>query len=79
MFIGRTELLPEDETTNEHEIAKGEEAVQMTADRDGVGLFKGAFRNRGLPHQMLHAGLRRHGAMWDPNDRVDRCPECHWS
>ena len=78
MFIGRTELLPEDETTNEHEIAKGEEAVQMTADRDGGGLFKGAFRNRGPPHQMLHAGLGRRGAMWDPNDRVDRCPECHW-
>jgi hypothetical protein len=73
MFIGRTELLPEDETTHEHEIAKGEEAVLMTTDRDGVGLFKGAFRG-GRLRQMRDA-LR---PMHDPHDNVDRCPDCHW-
>lgn len=78
MFIGRTELLPEDETTQEHEIAKAEEAVQMTTDRDGVGLFKGAFRNHGAHHQVIHGRARDYQGMWDPNDNVRRCPECHW-
>jgi hypothetical protein len=76
MFISRTELLPEDETTNEHEVAKVEEAVQMTADRTGDGLFKGAFRQRRLPGYPGQFDQR--GVLWDPNDRVERCPDCHW-
>ena len=76
MFISRTELLPEDETTNEHEVARVEEAVQMTTDRTGAGLFKGAFRQRRLPGYPGQ-NLQR-GALWDPDDGVERCPDCHW-
>lgn len=78
MFISRTELLPEDETIDEHEMAKTEEAVQMTADRDSVGLFKGAFRNRRSLEQILYAGFGQRGPFHDPHDGIDRCPECHW-
>jgi hypothetical protein len=76
MFISRIELLPEDETTHEHEMAKEEEAVQITADRNGVGLFKGSFRRSGDLQRDHFPGHR--GPMHDPHDGVDRCPECHW-
>jgi hypothetical protein len=76
MFISRIELLPEDETTNEHDEAKRAEAQQIDADKGpgGEGLFKGAFKNAHLdPWQ---SGPPR--AIRDYEDGVDRCPICAW-
>ncbi|ETI27030.1 hypothetical protein G647_10129 [Cladophialophora carrionii CBS 160.54] len=74
MFIGRAELLPEDETVQEHQTAKEEEAVLLAADRAGPGLFKGVFVGLGS------AGGSRNwrSGILDPEDNVWRCPECHW-
>jgi len=76
MFISRIELLPEDETTNEHDEAKVAEAQQIDADKapGGEGLFKGVFKNAHLnPWQNA---LPR--AIRDYEDGVDRCPVCAW-
>jgi hypothetical protein len=72
MFISRIELLPEDETTDEHDDAKRAEALQIDTDRGpgGEGLFKGAFRSRPLQN-----GGR---AIRDHEDGVVRCPICYW-
>jgi hypothetical protein len=72
MFISRIELLPEDETTTEHDDAKRAEALQIDTDKGpgGEGLFKGAFHNKALQN-----GLR---AIRDDEDGVDRCPVCAW-
>jgi hypothetical protein len=72
MFISRIELLPEDETTNEHDDAKRAEALQIDTDKGpgGEGLFKGAFHNKPLQN-----GRR---AIRDDEDGVDRCPVCAW-
>ena len=75
MFIGRAELLPEDETVREHQKAKEEEAVLLAADRAGPGLFKGAFW--GMEPHMSRARDWR-GGILDPEDNVVRCPDCHW-
>lgn len=72
MFIGRVELLPEDETIEEHQQAKEEEAGLLAADRAGPGLFKGVFLRR--PQHIIRLG---HG-VFDEDDNVVRCPECHW-
>ncbi|KAK5049377.1 hypothetical protein LTR84_004306 [Exophiala bonariae] len=72
MFIGRVELLPEDETFEEHQQGKEEEAALLAADRAGPGLFKGAFVRQSL---LLRLGG---GGVLDPEDNVYRCPECHW-
>ena len=74
MFIGRAELLPEDETVQEHQTAKEEEAVLLSADRAGPGLFKGAFLGLGLEQLQRQFGR----GILDPGDNVRRCPECHW-
>jgi hypothetical protein len=74
MFIGRAELLPEDETVQEHQTAKEEEAVLLAADRAGPGLFKGAFV--GIAHARVARNWR--GGILDPEDNVWRCPNCHW-
>ena len=69
-------MLPEDETTNEHDEAKHAEAQQIDADKGpgGEGLFKGAFKNAPLfPWQT--PPLR---AIRDYEDGVDRCPICAW-
>lgn len=71
MFVGRAELLPEDETLEEHQIGKREEADLLAADRAGPGLFKGAFAAKS------HI-LRLGGGILDAEDNVIRCPECHW-
>lgn len=71
MFVGRAELLPEDETLEEHQIGKREEADLLAADRAGPGLFKGAFAAKS------HS-LRLGGGILDAEDNVIRCPECHW-
>jgi hypothetical protein len=75
MFIGRAELLPEDETVQEHQTAKEDEASLLAADRAGRGLFKGVF----LGMTPTRLGLRdwRRGIL-DPEDNVMRCPDCHW-
>ncbi|KEF50897.1 uncharacterized protein A1O9_13046 [Exophiala aquamarina CBS 119918] len=43
MLISRVELLPEDETVEEHRTAAREEADLLGADRTGPGLFRGVF------------------------------------
>jgi hypothetical protein len=76
MFISRIELLPEDETTNEHDDAKRAEALQIESDKApaGEGLFKGAFKNT-----RLHPGLiPPPRAIRDHEDGVERCPVCFW-
>jgi hypothetical protein len=75
MFIGRAELLPEDETVQEHEQAKEEEAVLLAADRAGSGLFKGVFAEPAGP---LYFQRQWGHGFHDPEDNVVRCPECHW-
>jgi hypothetical protein len=74
MFISRVELLPEDETTAEHDQAKLIEAQLIETDRtartDGEpSLFKGAF---------CTPRLRLHGPIRDEEDCVLRCPNCAW-
>src|SRR4051794_13897053 len=76
MFISRVELLPEDETTAEHDTAKVAETKQIEADRNGEeGLFKGAFH-----HVYNRPGLLRtvRAPIRDLDDGVDRCPQCTW-
>ena len=79
MFISRIELLPEDETTNEHHEAKRAEALSIDTDKGpgGEGLFKGAFarQNPALLHTPIFAPIR---AIRDHEDGVDRCPMCAW-
>ncbi|EXJ96059.1 hypothetical protein A1O1_01185 [Capronia coronata CBS 617.96] len=74
MFISRAELLPEDETVQEHQQAKEDEAVMLAADRTGVGLFKGAFVQPRHHHHIVSWGQ----GIMDYEDGVVRCPECHW-
>jgi hypothetical protein len=74
MFISRVELLPEDESTAEHDEAKRIEAQLIETDRttrpDGEpGLFKGAF---------CKAPPEFHGPIRDDEDGVLRCPVCAW-
>ncbi len=74
MFISRVELLPEDETTAEHDEAKRIEAQLIETDRttrtDGEpGLFNGAF---------CKARVQFHGPIRDDEDGVLRCPMCAW-
>lgn len=74
MFISRVELLPEDETTAEHDEAMRIEAQLIESDRmtstDGEpGLFKGAF---------CQSGNRYAGPIRDEEDGVLRCPRCAW-
>lgn len=71
MFIDRAELLPEDESVQEHNKDKEEAASQLTRDRDGPGLFQGIFNHR-LPTHLLR------GPIHDIEDGVDRCPVCNW-
>ena len=72
MFCNRAELLPEDETVQEHEKSKAEEAQTVVTDRSGRGLFKGIFSRR------LPAGpLGRPQFITDHEDGgILRCPFC---
>ncbi|KAK5951577.1 E3 ubiquitin ligase [Knufia fluminis] len=72
MFIGRIELLPEDESVEEHNRDKDEEASVLIKDRMGPGLFRGIFKNG------AHRSLMPYGPIRDHEDGVMRCPECHW-
>lgn len=71
MFIGRAELLPEDETVDEHKAGSIAEADILTADKEGSGLFQGIFKMRMHP-------LAEFGPLHDISDGVLRCPHCHW-
>ncbi|KIX06920.1 uncharacterized protein Z518_04896 [Rhinocladiella mackenziei CBS 650.93] len=72
MFISRAELLPEDETVQEHQQAKEDEASVLAADRAGGGLFKGAFKRLRPGYDHWNRGF------YDPGDNILRCPDCHW-
>ena len=79
MFISRIELLPEDETTDEHHEARLAEASIIDTDKGpgGEGLFKGAFtRQHPAFHHPTYNGPIR--AIRDHEDGVDRCPMCAW-
>lgn len=73
IFIGRSELLPDGETSEEHHTLAREEAKIVAEDKANTdpttgGLFKGCFSRRRTRIMPIH----------DPGDGVDRCPECHW-
>ena len=72
MFIGRIELLPEDESVEEHDRDKKEEASLLIRDRNGSGLFGGLFNSNAQRPIMPYAPIR------DYEDGVIRCPECAW-
>jgi hypothetical protein len=74
MFLTHTELLPEDETIEEHRKGKDDEATTLAADRAGQGLFKGLFQRRGI----AIPGFPHLGPIVDAEDGVERCPECAW-
>ena len=79
MFISRTELLPEEETVEEHQQARESETAVTKSDETGQGLFKGMFRTqgrRGLANVDIPG--ERGGAIRDFGDGVLRCPECLW-
>ena len=73
IFVSRTELLPEGETSEEHEKwAKEEREIvakdKANTDRKTGGLFKGCFKQTERMNRML----------FDPGDAVSRCPICLW-
>ncbi|KAK5122457.1 hypothetical protein LTR85_004041 [Meristemomyces frigidus] len=73
IFVGRTQLLPDGETSEEHHTMARDEAETVANDKANTdqrngGLFKGCFKRDSHPLLPLH----------DPGDRVDRCPSCHW-
>ena len=72
-FLSRAELLPEDETVQEHDKAREQEAKVVAADRSGRGLFEGLFRPTGFGFAHHHRP-----AILDQEDGVDRCPQCTW-
>ena len=74
VFVSRNELLPDGETTQEHDGLLKEEAELVAKDKANAdprtgGLFKGCFK-RGY-----HGYI---GPIHDAGDGVDRCPTCHW-
>jgi hypothetical protein len=72
MFLNHTELLPEDETVEEHAAGREAEARALAADRAGPGLFKGLFYMRRLP---IFEPIT---PIVDAEDGVRRCPLCAW-
>ena len=77
MFLTHIELLPEDETLEEHRIGKEAEARLVAADRAGRGLFKGLFHKNRFPLRGLGGALHA-AAIVDAEDGVVRCPVCAW-
>ncbi|KAI7528223.1 hypothetical protein KC316_g17808, partial [Hortaea werneckii] len=73
VFLSRNELLPDGETSDEHHKSAREEAEIVSKDKANTdsrtgGLFKGIFRHGAGPLNPI----------FDPHDRVERCPDCHW-
>ena len=77
MFLTHTELLPEDETLEEHSLGKEAESRLVAADRAGRGLFKGMFHKNRFPLRGLGGALHA-AAIVDAEDGVVRCPVCAW-
>ena len=77
MFLTHTELLPEDETLEEHRIGKEAESRLVAADRAGRGLFKGLFHKEKFPLRGFGGALHA-AAIVDAEDGVVRCPVCAW-
>lgn len=76
MFCNRVELLPEEETLEEHETGKAEEARVLASDRSGRGLFKGVFSRYAGPGQRLGPLGRPQFLRDDEDGGIDRCPNC---
>lgn len=79
VFIGRAELLPAGETTEQHAKWLKEEADAVQQDKDNPdprtgGLFKGCFRPAPTSHSRGHS-LQ---VIRDQEDGVERCPVCSW-
>lgn len=73
IFVSRSELLPDGETSDEHHALAREEAKivlddKANKDERNGGLFKGIFSRRRERLMPLH----------DTSDGVERCPRCHW-
>lgn len=73
-IIRKTELLPADETLEQHSKWQKEHADSIQQDKDNTdkrngGLWKGFFRR---PTRLPRPALR------DLEDGVDRCPYCQW-
>lgn len=73
-FIQHAELLPEGETTEQHEENRAQETAILEADRSKpeVGLFNGRFRITIGWNGELRPRMR------DEEDGVERCPHCFW-
>lgn len=74
IFIKRPEILPDGETTEQHEKWQQEEADIMLKDKNDQdpikgGLFKGVFS------RLQRSGIQ---TFHDNADGVDRCPACFW-
>lgn len=73
VLVGRAQLMPADETPEEHSTLRAEESAQLERDKANKhettgGLFRGCFRRK-CPALMV---------IRDPEDGVDRCPLCSW-
>ncbi|TLD39229.1 hypothetical protein E2P81_ATG00216 [Venturia nashicola] len=73
-IIRKTELLPPDETLEQHAKWQKEHADSIQQDKDNTdkrngGLWKGFFRR---PTRLPRPAIR------DVEDGVDRCPYCQW-
>jgi len=68
MFTKRGELMPSDESIDQHTQKRAEEIAEVDRDRNGAtGLFKGVFPNNGGQGRVFR----------DEQDGVWRCPGCH--
>lgn len=67
-FVARSELMPSDESIEQHNQRKKEEADMVTTDKtSSSGLFKGCFSGRTVMGRTLH---------FDEEDGVMRCVIC---
>lgn len=72
-FINRSELMPADESTEQHKERRKEETDIVATDRASIdGLFKGCF----LHITRLRGRLDQSGLLYDEEDHVRRCPQC---
>lgn len=68
LFTKRSELMPSDESIEQHTKKRAEEIAEVDKDRAAsAGLFKGSFASNG----------RQGPAFRDEQDGVWRCPGCH--
>jgi hypothetical protein len=70
-YIQQPGVLPEGETTEEHERMQAEESALVEEDRGNGGLFRGIFS---APH--TYGGPPP--PIRDDEDGVERCPYCTW-